>query len=111
MAHAKAGVAVVLVTCPSLPQAERLARLIVQERLAACVNVVPGVRSYFRWQGRIDRASEVLLIIKTTFTGFPRLARAIKAQHSYDVPEIIALPVLAGHPPYLAWVHDSLKQQ
>ena len=111
MAHTKARVAVVLVTCPRRPQAERLARLIVRERLAACVNVVPGVRSYFRWQGRIDRADEILLVIKTTFSRFPRLAATIRSHHPYDVPELIALPVSAGHPPYLAWVRDSVVKR
>ena len=103
-----ASVLVVLVTCPSQVVARRLAQRLVGERVAACVNVVPGVESTFRWQGKIDRCREALLVIKTTAACFKRLREAILRAHPYDVPEILALPVMAGHPAYLNWVVNSL---
>ena len=95
---------VALVTCPSPAVARRLARRLVDERVAACVNVVLGVESTFRWQGKVERCREALLLIKTTAARFKELRRAVLRLHPYDVPEIIALPVVAGHPPYLRWV-------
>ena len=98
---------VVLVTCPGAPVARRLAARLVQQRLAACVSVLPGVTSLFRWQGAVERATEVLLVIKTTPGRFEPMRRAILRSHPYDVPEIIALPITAGHPPYLRWLAES----
>ena len=102
-----AEVIVVLVTCPTQPVAHRLAALVVSQRLAACVNVLPRMRSLFWWQGKVERAQEVLLIIKSTRQQFERLRRAILAHHPYEVPEIIAMPLVAGHRPYLQWVRAS----
>ena len=102
-----ADVIVVLVTCPTQPVAHRLAALVVGQRLAACVNVLPRMRSLFRWQGKVERAQEVLLLIKSTRQQFERLRRAILAHHPYEVPEIIAMPLIAGHRPYLQWVRAS----
>ena len=99
----------VLVTCPSAVVGRRVAVALVKRRLAACVNVLPGVESIFWWQGRIDRAREVLLVIKTTRAHFAALRRAVIALHPYEVPEIIALPLVAGHAPYLRWVAASLQ--
>ena len=99
---------VVLVTCPSRAVARRLATVLIHERVAACVNVVPGIESVFWWQGRVDRSRELLLLIKTTLRRFEPLRRAILAHHPYDVPEIIALPIAAGHPPYVRWVVESV---
>ena len=100
---------VVLVTCPGRVQARKLAKALVSKRLAACVNIVPGVESLFWWDGKLDRAREALLIIKTTARAFPSLTRAICALHAYQVPEIIALPIVRGHPPYLRWLRDSVR--
>ena len=100
---------VVLVTCPTLPQARRLANAVVRKRLAACVNCVPGVESLFWWGGKVDRAREALLIMKTTSRRFPQLQRAIRSLHPYQVPEILAVPVSSGSPPYLAWVASSVS--
>ena len=100
-------VVVVLVTCPSPAVARRVAQRLVVEHVAACVTVVPGVESTFRWHGKIERCREALLIIKTTAARFEQLARAVIRFHPSDVPEIIALPVVAGHPPYLHWVASS----
>ena len=101
-------VIVVLVTCPTRTVARRLANRLVKDRLAACVNVLPGIESTFWWQGKVDRCREVLLVIKTTAGQFPRLTRAVTQLHPYEVPEIIALPLAAGHRPYLAWVRSAL---
>ena len=102
-------VIVVLVTCP--PRAAgRLARQLVARRVAACVNIVPGISSLFWWKGRIDRCREVLLVIKTTAAGFEPLRRAVLALHPYDVPEVIALPVGAAHAPYRRWVSVSVHR-
>ncbi len=100
---------VVLVTAPGEDEGEKIARMIVEERLAACVNVLPGVKSCFWWEGKVDEAKEVLLIIKTERRLFDRLQQAVKGAHSYSVPEIIALPVVAGNADYLGWIRDSVK--
>ena len=100
---------VVLVTCPTKTVARRLATALIKRRLAACVNLVPQVESVFWWQGKIDRVRESLLVIKTTQARFAAMKNAITALHPYDVPEIIALPITAGHRPYLDWVASSVK--
>lgn len=101
-------VLVVLVTCPP-KQAAALAAGLVADRVAACVNVVPAVRSFYRWKGKVQRDGESLLVIKTTRARFARLRRAVLARHPYDLPEVIALPVVRGHAPYLDWVADSTR--
>jgi periplasmic divalent cation tolerance protein len=100
---------IVLVTCGSAKEAGRIARSLVEQRLAACVNIlnVP-VRSIYRWKGKVDSARELLLVIKSSRRQFARLERAIKKLHSYDVPEIIALPIERGSREYLAWLAESL---
>jgi periplasmic divalent cation tolerance protein len=87
--------------------ADRLARQVVDEGLAACVNIVPGVRSVFRWQGAVDVADEQLLVVKTTAAVAARLSARLVELHPYDVPEVLVLPVLGGLPSYLAWVVES----
>lgn len=101
------GTLVVLVTCPSQKVGEKLAHALVQERLAACVNVIPGLTSIYRWEGKICRDAEALLVIKTRRTRLPALTRRVKALHPYSVPEVIALPLAGGSASYLSWVHDS----
>ena len=105
--QARAEVVVVLCTAPAA-DAERLAREVVTEGLCACVNVLPGVRSFFRWQGRVDAAEESLLVAKTTAVGFAALRDRLAALHPYDVPEVLALDVRDGLPSYLSWVKDSV---
>ena len=97
-------VRVVLVTCPHAEAAARLARTLVEERLAACGNVLPGLRSIYRWEGEVLDESEVLLVLKTTTARFPALRERVLALHPYQVPEVISLAVEAGHAPYLEWV-------
>jgi len=97
-------VVVVLSTFPSEDKAAEIARALVDERLAACVNVVGGVRSIYRWQGAISDDREVLAVIKTSHTQLDALRVRLVALHPYDVPEVIALDVASGHAPYLEWV-------
>lgn len=99
---------VVLCTCPDAATAERIATALVEARLAACVNVVPGVSSTYRWQDGICRDSEVLLIVKTANERFDALRERLLALHPYDVPEIIALGVVDGSAPYLDWIAASV---
>ena len=80
-------------------------------RLAACANLVPGLTSYFWWQGRLDTAKEALLLIKTTRQVYPRLQVLLKQSHPYESPEIIALPIVAGERRYLAWIAQSVRSQ
>ncbi len=101
------GALVVLCSIGSADDAEHLARALVERRLAACVNVVPGVVSLYRWKGRVERDEERLLVIKTRAERFEELRDALVALHPYELPELIALPVSAGHEPYLAWLSES----
>jgi periplasmic divalent cation tolerance protein len=98
------GVCVVLVTAPDTGVATRLVRTVVEERLATCGNIVPGVRSIYRWNGELHEESEVLIVLKTTASASTLLAGRVPQLHPYDVPEVIVLPVVGGHAPYLEWV-------
>lgn len=95
---------IVLSTCDSAELAGKLARILVDNRLAACVNILPGVRSIYRWKGEIEDAGEWLLLIKSRRELFDRLRQEIEKEHSYTVPEIIALPIIAGSEDYLQWL-------
>ena len=95
---------VVLVTAPSTDEAARIARALVEERLAACSNVVPGVRSIYRWEGKVMDDAEALLLLKTTRARFAALRERVLALHPYTVPEVLALPVEAGSEEYLSWL-------
>jgi periplasmic divalent cation tolerance protein len=100
-------VMVVLVTAPAADVAERIVTAVVEERLAACGNIVPGMTSIYRWQGAVERADEVLIILKTERSVAPRLIARVQELHPYDVPEALALPVTAGLPSYMTWVAAS----
>jgi len=100
---------VVLVTAPDLAAAARLGRSLVEEGLAACVNLVPGVRSIYRWQDEIHDDPEVLLIVKTRASLVETLASRVRALHPYELPEVLALPVAGGSEPYLAWVRGAAE--
>ena len=99
---------VVLVTAPDAEVAARLARTLVEEKLAACGNVLPGLRSIYRWQGKVEEASEALLLVKTTRWRFPEIVDRVRALHPYELPEIVAIPIAAGYDEYLDWIVDSL---
>ena len=98
-------------TTPNEEEGAALARILVEERLAACVNIVPGLRSLYRWEGKIQDDRETLLLMKTTVQNYPRLEKRLQELHSYDVPEIIAVAVEKGHAPYLAWLHEMCKDK
>jgi periplasmic divalent cation tolerance protein len=100
----------VLSTVASREDGERLARILVGRRVAACVNVLPGVTSFYRWEGNVQREEERLLVIKTRTDRFDELRSALVELHPYDVPEVIALPITAGHGPYLSWLDESLSR-
>jgi uncharacterized protein involved in tolerance to divalent cations len=100
----------VLVTCGSAAEARRIARAVVEERLAACVNIVPGaVASIYRWKGKVESARERLLLIKTSHKRLAKLQAAVTRLHSYDVPEFIALPIVAGSRAYLGWLEENVS--
>jgi len=99
----RGGVRVVLVTAPPR-RARALARALVGRRVAACVNLVPGVRSIYRWKGRVEEAAETLLVVKTSAAKVPSLLAAVAELHPHEVPEGLVLPVEAGLAPYVAWV-------
>ena len=97
---------IVLTTCPDEACAERIARTLVEEGLAACVNILPPMRSIYRWKGKIEAASEQLLVIKSTVVRFPALRDRLRSLHPYELPEIIAVPIADGLPEYLAWLNN-----
>lgn len=109
MSSAKArNMRVVLVTCPTLALARKIARAVVQKRLAACVNVVRSpVESFYTWKGKLETAREQLLLIKTSRARLPQLEREVKRLHTYDVPEFIALPITEGSADYLSWLREA----
>ena len=102
---------VVLMTVSSEGEATSLSRILVENGLAACVNIIPGVRSIFKWDGQISEEQEFLLLAKTVMQGFDPLISMVKAHHSYKVPEIIALPIQLGSEEYLTWIRDSTKSR
>jgi len=100
---------VILSTCSSGEEAEKVARALLEAQLAACVNIVPGARSLYRWQGAIESAAEFLLVIKSSRELFDAAKKAIEAAHSYEVPEVLALPVVDGADNYMNWLATNLK--
>ena len=97
----------VLTTCPDSETAGRIAVELVDGKLAACVQVLPGLQSYFHWDGKVDRADEYLLLIKTSSAVYPELEQRIRELHPYELPEIIGVPVNKGLPGYLSWIDES----
>lgn len=101
-----AQVRLVLSTCPNLRTAKRIATSLVEEGLAACVNIVPGLQSIYRWRGKTESAREVLLLIKLRARNYARVEARIRALHPYELPEIISVGTAGGYARYLAWVDD-----
>ncbi len=101
---------VVLSTCETSEQARSIARNLVEKRLAACVNIIPGAHSIYRWKGAIEEASEFVLLIKSRRDLFPALRAELAKTHSYEVPEAIALPIVDGAESYLAWLDRELAE-
>jgi periplasmic divalent cation tolerance protein len=102
------GYQLVITTCPSMDEAETLAGKLLAARLAACVNIVPGVISLYEWQGELQRGQEFLLLIKSRSEGFPELEKLVQTNHSYELPELIAVPIEEGLAPYLDWIDTQL---
>ena len=100
---------VILVTAGNREEAEVIADVLLEQNRAACVNIVPAVDSHFLWQGKLEAGQEVLLIIKTQASLVDEVTNLVKTNHSYDVPEIIALPIIGGNPEYLAWIDTETE--
>ena len=100
---------VVFVSASSFAEARKIAHGVVASKLAACVSVIPSVESIYWWKGKIETGRELILVMKTTKPRVPALVRRVKLLHSYEVPEIIALPIDAGNPDYLRWIGESVK--
>ncbi|MEY3220172.1 MAG: hypothetical protein RIT27_1529 [Pseudomonadota bacterium] len=100
---------VVLCNCPTLTLAEQIAQYLVEEKLAACVNIIPNVQSFYWWENQLVKDQEITLLIKTTQHCFNDLENVIKKYHTYQTPEIIALPITNGHQPYLTWLNKNTR--
>lgn len=100
----------VTITAGSREEADRIAAALVGEKLAACVNILPGVHSIYRWQGNVEESEEVILIAKTRAELFEPLSKRVKSLHSYECPCIVASPVTLGHPPFLEWIEKETTQ-
>ncbi len=100
---------VIFVTAANKKEAKMIASALIKEKLAACVNIIEKVHSLFRWQGKVDMAYETLLIVKTRKTLMDKLIKKVKSLHSYEVPEIIALPIICGDKKYLKWINESTR--
>ena len=99
----------ILAVASNKKEARIIAKELINHKLAACVNIIGGVESLFWWKGKVDSAKETLLIIKSVKEKVPKVIKAIKSIHSYEVPEIITLPITAGYKPYLRWINESLR--
>ncbi|MDD4894043.1 MAG: divalent-cation tolerance protein CutA [Candidatus Omnitrophica bacterium] len=100
---------VIFVTAASRKEADKIASVLIKEKLAACVNIIKNVHSLFWWQGKVDSAKEALLVIKSRKALMNKLIKKIKSLHSYEVPEIIALPIVCGDRKYLKWINESTR--
>lgn len=99
---------IIFVTTSDKKEARRIASAVIKNRLAACVNIADNIESLFWWQGKVDKAKEALLIIKSKKEKLAKIIKCVKSLHSYEVPEIIALPVVNGYKPYLEWIDESV---
>jgi periplasmic divalent cation tolerance protein len=99
------------ISAPSREEARKIAGALLEKREAACVNIIPAVDSHFRWEGKLDRADECLLIAKTRAALLDSVIASVKRLHSYTVPEIIALPIVGGNPDYLEWIYENTIAQ
>jgi len=100
---------VVFVSCANKEEAGRISSNLVEKKLVACVNIIDKISSLFWWDGKVDRAQEVLLIMKSKKTKIKQIIKTVKSLHSYEVPEIIALPIIAGYKPYLEWIDAAVR--
>ncbi len=102
---------VVLITTATEEEAHNIAELLLNQRMAACVNIVPRVDSLFWWQGKLDSTQESLLIVKTRASLLPKIVEMVKRSHSYEIPEIIALPIIDGNEDYLKWIDGEVREE
>ncbi|MDD4879513.1 MAG: divalent-cation tolerance protein CutA [Candidatus Omnitrophica bacterium] len=100
----------ILITTGSAKEAESVARVLVKGKLAACVNIIPSIKSIYTWKGRIEASKECLLIAKTRESLFPRVEKAVKRLHSYECPEIVAIPLTKGSADYMRWIEGSTRR-
>lgn len=100
---------IIFVTCSSKKEAKNITGLLLKKRLIACANIISGVESNFWWQGKVDKSKEVMAVLKTKRANFKKIEKEIKRIHSYDVPEIIAVPIIAGSGDYLKWIGGSVR--
>jgi periplasmic divalent cation tolerance protein len=107
---AKPAYLVIFITTSSYEEARKIADALVVQKKAACVNIVPKVNSLFRWKGKIEEAEESLMVVKTRAKLFPDVVSTVKGIHSYEVPEIIALPIIEGNPDYLKWIDEETEE-
>jgi periplasmic divalent cation tolerance protein len=102
------GYITIFVTCPNKKESYKITQVLMESRIAACVSEIKNVNSKYWWKGKIEKSKEVLLIMKTTKRHFPKVVKEIKKNHSYEVPEIIAFPIIAGSADYLKWIENSV---
>ncbi len=100
---------VIYITCANTEEAEKISSSLIEKKLIACANLVPGIQSLFRWEGEVCKESEILLILKTTDEKFEPILNEVKKLHSYDTPEVIALPIINGSEDYLKWISDETQ--
>lgn len=100
---------VIFITAANKKEAQSLTRQLIKHKLAACVNIVDKIESFFWWQGKVDSAKEALLIIKSKKSKLTKIIKLVKSMHSYEVPEVIALPIISGYRPYLNWIGESIE--
>ena len=105
----KSNFIIIYVTAKDSKQAKNIAQKIIQEKRAACVNIVPNVQSVYRWNGKVETSKEVLMIIKSQKSNFSKIADLVTQNHSYELPEIIAVPIVDGSKKYLKWIKESLE--
>lgn len=101
---------IIFITAPNNKEAKNIAQGLIKNKLAACVNIADGIKSFFWWKGKVEQAKETLLIIKSKKEKLAKIIKLVKSLHSYAVPEIIALPIIDGYKPYLGWINESLSK-
>ncbi len=99
----------IYITCETKEEAENIGAIIVERRLAACVNILSGMQSMYWWEGKVEKSDEIVLIAKTRTTLVDELTEAVTAMHSYDVPCVVAMPIIGGNPQFLSWIREETK--
>jgi periplasmic divalent cation tolerance protein len=100
---------IILITTANIEEAQQISKILLERKKAACVNIIPGINSCYWWEGKIEKEQENLIIVKTTRALFDEVVRLVKENHSYKVPEIIALPIIGGNPDYLKWINETIN--